>query len=456
MVKTGRSDPCPCGSGKKYKKCCLPQSEPPAGMENSVRGRLVEKLLRFCKKHFADKLDQADFEFWDDFGPDEKLPDPHRRMGNINFWEWVIFDWRPDVDDERTVIEHFIKSAKDLSRLDLEVLEKMNGSVISLYEVQDFQRGKGVTLKDLLLGRVYKVKEKSASESLNKWEILAARLIYLDGAHSINGSVYPYSLNRKERILKEIEEEHKLYKLDWPKASTRDFLKNNSAIFNHLWMEPFETPFTPKLMTTSGEEFIFCKALYEISDKEAVIKALERHPDIDPSGDNSFIWLGYGDEMGDTVIFGNIELAKNRLTLECKSRERLEKGKALIGELASGNARHKADSFEDVYQLLESIKGEAAPMSDPSEGIPIEVQQKLYEKFMRSHYEKTLTEKIPMLSGKAPVDAVKTKPGRKKVVEWLKLLENGEEQKKHDDQPYIDLTWMWDRLGLDRAKAESR
>jgi tetratricopeptide (TPR) repeat protein len=23
MAKTGRNDPCPCGSGKKYKKCCL-------------------------------------------------------------------------------------------------------------------------------------------------------------------------------------------------------------------------------------------------------------------------------------------------------------------------------------------------------------------------------------------------------------------------------------------------
>jgi tetratricopeptide (TPR) repeat protein len=25
MDKTGRNDPCPCGSGKKYKKCCLPK-----------------------------------------------------------------------------------------------------------------------------------------------------------------------------------------------------------------------------------------------------------------------------------------------------------------------------------------------------------------------------------------------------------------------------------------------
>lgn len=26
VVKIGRNDPCPCGSGKKFKKCCLPNS----------------------------------------------------------------------------------------------------------------------------------------------------------------------------------------------------------------------------------------------------------------------------------------------------------------------------------------------------------------------------------------------------------------------------------------------
>jgi tetratricopeptide (TPR) repeat protein len=27
MAKTGRNDPCPCGSGKKYKRCCLAKDE---------------------------------------------------------------------------------------------------------------------------------------------------------------------------------------------------------------------------------------------------------------------------------------------------------------------------------------------------------------------------------------------------------------------------------------------
>lgn len=27
MQKVGRNDPCPCESGKKYKKCCLPKDQ---------------------------------------------------------------------------------------------------------------------------------------------------------------------------------------------------------------------------------------------------------------------------------------------------------------------------------------------------------------------------------------------------------------------------------------------
>ena len=31
--KAGPNDPCPCGSGKKYKKCCM-QKDKEAGLEN--------------------------------------------------------------------------------------------------------------------------------------------------------------------------------------------------------------------------------------------------------------------------------------------------------------------------------------------------------------------------------------------------------------------------------------
>ena len=37
MSKPGRNDPCPCGSGKKYKKCCLPRDEEARRREEAAR-----------------------------------------------------------------------------------------------------------------------------------------------------------------------------------------------------------------------------------------------------------------------------------------------------------------------------------------------------------------------------------------------------------------------------------
>jgi tetratricopeptide (TPR) repeat protein len=49
MNQPGRNDPCPCGSGKKYKKCCLPREEaarsaarPPGGDENAGEPYVAE------------------------------------------------------------------------------------------------------------------------------------------------------------------------------------------------------------------------------------------------------------------------------------------------------------------------------------------------------------------------------------------------------------------------------
>ena len=46
-MKTGRNSPCPCGSGKKFKKCCL-NSSPTTGRLNQIKsmwGKLFEQGL---------------------------------------------------------------------------------------------------------------------------------------------------------------------------------------------------------------------------------------------------------------------------------------------------------------------------------------------------------------------------------------------------------------------------
>jgi len=46
MVKIGRNDPCPCGSGKKYKKCCIEKDTPqPAAADQITIAGETETLL---------------------------------------------------------------------------------------------------------------------------------------------------------------------------------------------------------------------------------------------------------------------------------------------------------------------------------------------------------------------------------------------------------------------------
>ncbi len=42
--KIGRNDPCPCGSGKKYKQCCMTQAKATAGIPG-IKKKFTAKLL---------------------------------------------------------------------------------------------------------------------------------------------------------------------------------------------------------------------------------------------------------------------------------------------------------------------------------------------------------------------------------------------------------------------------
>ncbi|MBI5658428.1 MAG: tetratricopeptide repeat protein [Nitrosomonadales bacterium] len=59
MKKIGRNDPCPCGSGKKYKQCCLKQQNVPAA--SAHESAPASQSLRLAAEHFrAGRLPQAE------------------------------------------------------------------------------------------------------------------------------------------------------------------------------------------------------------------------------------------------------------------------------------------------------------------------------------------------------------------------------------------------------------
>jgi tetratricopeptide (TPR) repeat protein len=58
MAKIGRNDPCPCGSGHKYKRCCLPRDEAAAAAERAAAPAL-DSVAPFAWVSDDDGLDEA-------------------------------------------------------------------------------------------------------------------------------------------------------------------------------------------------------------------------------------------------------------------------------------------------------------------------------------------------------------------------------------------------------------
>jgi hypothetical protein len=240
----GRNDACPCGSGKKYKNCCLSKAyvEKGAGKEDAVRAKVVQDLLKFFNENFADSLADAHYIFWNDFVPEQHLDEATLSLADINFWEWVVHDYLIDEEDEKTLIDLYLESGSKISIDEHRVLSMMKNAVISLYEAQEVFPEKGLLLKDLLLGGEYDVREKEATKSARKWDIFATRLLFVDGIYIMSGAVYPYHLEQKEPILEDIHATFEDYRDDFPDDAMDVFLKTNSDLFNFHWYYPVQNP----------------------------------------------------------------------------------------------------------------------------------------------------------------------------------------------------------------------
>jgi hypothetical protein len=447
MDRVGRNDPCPCGSGKKYKKCCLADTFVQVGREESIRKRLVDALLEFYRKQHTNTIEEAKELFWGEFVPQKYLEGHAVDIAYQNFFEWITFDFIIDPDANKTLIDLYIEHNRKLTQDEHAVLTKMKNSCISLYEVQEVFPEKGLLLKDLLMGGEYDVKEKAATRGLKRWDIFATRLLLIDGQHIMSGAAYPYHLKMKQWILEDIAGEYEDYKQEFPDATMDQFLKENSDIFNFYWYDPIQNPPPLKMQNTSGEALLFSKAVFEIRDKDAVVIGLPKIKGFEQDQEG-YVWHGKKAKGGGKTIYGNLEIKGSRLTLETNSKKRLEQGKKLIIEGLGDAIVHKADSYQDPMEAIKSHKGKST--HEPKDTIPMDVKQEVYDKFMKDHCERWLKDKIPALDGMTPMEAIKTEAGREKVRNLLKLFENSEERNKSESQPCYDLSWMWERLGLER------
>jgi hypothetical protein len=459
MTKKVRpNEPCPCGSGRKYKKCCNGPGAPAAagGLPHTQtdRASAFEKLDFFIDELWEEEEEEAAFDaFWDRQREHEsELPKDLLVMSRDVQDAWFAFDH--EVDDGVRVIEEFLKQAV-LSGSERSFLMAMSQSSMRLYEVQETVPGTSMTLHDLVEGNVVIVSERTASRTIARHECLAARVIPrgCSGRPEIERGILPIPSFLRDQMIAEIKKHRSEFLRGHPGASIDAFYKLIPPLLHDAWITSIFEPAVPKLANTDGEELVATCVSFHVDDKEAVIRAfaVAEHEGLRRLADAAWGWSGKS-ATGGEVSVATLDLRADILTVEANSVERGRRARELVERLAGAAIRHRGTTHEDVRrQVIEGVT--ASALGGSNEGVesaaldPGVAEALVLEHFSR-HYRAWLDEAVPALDGRTPREAAKSHDLRSRVGDLILGLEGMYERALKDGQPAYDPSWMWAELGL--------
>jgi len=441
----GRNDPCPCGSGKKFKRCCLTAGAPaPVAYTRDERAAAWAALGRFASRNeFAGVLAAADHAFFGTLPPDLP-PDVRRQLLSESrpfLEEWLLSDHLLPEGD--TLLERFLaREGRRLRSGEIRYLERVRHAHLRPYEVAGVVPGERLDLLDLWTGQRLQVRERLATSQLVRWDVLAARVILGEaGVPVIEGSPYLYPVEVKEPLLKEVRRAHRRFKRAIPEISAEAFFKRMGRTFFVFWLEHVALRPPPAILSAEGDELVLARVVFDVQDPASLEAALASHPDLERDDeDGSYAWT---EDTGDFRRgLGTFIPKGGRLVFETMSRPRAERGRALIEGLAGPAVAHRATTLEGIARAAARV-----PASPPVE-VPPEIQAQIVGQFLDQHYRKWPDEPLPGLDGKTPREAAQIKTARPKLVSLLKSMENMAERDRRAGRPGYDFGWLWDELGL--------
>lgn len=432
--KVGRNQPCPCGSGKKYKLCCLPREQAVAREQSADLGAGAEPAT----SHDLDRKVVARMDRYarDRFGPDWMLPAArafrdrtmpgalmgpwafhHHPLGGKPIAQWILED-----DDVH------------LSGSERAWLNAQRSAWLSVWEVLDVEPGRSVTLGDLLTGETRLVRETAASRSLVKRDAILARVVEFQGTSVLCG-VHPRPLAPGDAAAVITRARGRLRR----KSNIPVDRMRGDAIGRYLiarWEEALEaaelrasrplvlqnTDGDPLLLTV--DHFVFDPAdRKEIQRRLAAAEEVEDLPEADDP-EQIYVFTKRGNQMHrgwESTIIGRATMARNRLRVESNSIKRADAMRQLLEPLLGSMITHRGREHADPTVAMQE---DGRTADAPSEVPPSEEMDRILLEMKEKHYADWADHPIPALAGKTPRAAVRTKAGRQMVDLLLKENEN--------------------------------
>jgi hypothetical protein len=482
-MKIGRNAPCPCGGGKKYKKCCLNKAKPPVDLLwrrlGDAHDRLIDKSMAYARRSFgglAMALAMDEFMLW----PEEEAPEDQIVDHMQLFVPWFIFNWMYDPEDteielaipvHQTIAEMYAAyCGQRLDSLQRLLIDATSGVPYSFFEVIDCKPGKGFRLKDILQGIETDVMEKQGSENARPGDILLARIVRIDHVAILVGSssiLIPPSW--KPAIIE--------LRRDIARANHRitpDVLNDYDVEIRDLYFEIYESQFKlPQLCNTDKDPLLFHTLHYDIDDAETAFQSLS---DLSVTEDAQTLregatldakgrivkaqipWTRKGYKASkalDNTILGRIVIEHCKMTVEVNSEARAHTIRKEIEARLGKQARYKTTEIQAPETLLAEAKnGDFEAKRGQNDLMQIPEMREKMAKVLTAHWEEWIDRELPILGGKTPRQAVKTPDGRESV-EAL-ILDAERHMSDNENMGHVGLAAIEGarrRLGLDKTRS---
>jgi hypothetical protein len=451
------SEACPCGSGREIERCCSePLAEPELQYTNADRERAIAKMETLSARPTLRRSVQNAAEiFWsgalpedDDEDEDEAraiLSDPGLQTVFLYFTFW---DTAPH--GEQPLAELLLEDQRQrLSSGERAFLRAGLASHWGIYEVLDTRPGEGVLVRDLWRPKRIWVHERTASRELARFDIVGCRILKRpQGQHQFEGDLLDLTIRHKAGLLALVHELHGDELEEQPDLSDPEFFKRSLPEIIAWWVQQVTAqPALPEIKTPEGDEWRLCRALFEVRDRESLVRALDLATDLRRSDPDEPAWSWIEPKGSSDRVLGRIGFVDEELYVETSSNERMARARTLLARIAEGELRYLVSTEETIQEYLERMP----PVVAPEYRIPTEREREAVLKQMDEHYRGWLDDSIPALDGWTPRRAVREPRMRSRVVELLKGIENLEEQKRLQGEIAYDSTWMWKELGVERS-----
>jgi hypothetical protein len=318
-----------------------------------------------------------------------------------------------------------------------------------VFEVETVEEGRGIHLRDLATGDVIFVSDITASRQLVRGDCILSRIENLDGKSMFvsDGVSVPPAV--KGEFLKLVDKEARAAgqtRVEYVRRSG-NLLYRQIRKLSDKWLKNLQ------VVNREGDPVEFCHADYSVLDEPALLAKLRLLPELledsGKPGEAHFAWLDSA-APSPRPVYGHVQVGGGHLRLETQSRTRLELGRGLLETHAAHLLKHQGDS----HQSLDEFKQRVADSRQPPERtrpIPAEVERELMLRMKTQHYARWPDDPLPALGGKTARQAVKTKSGRKAVLDLIREMEHGEAREAKAGQPAFDFTPLRKTLGLEEA-----